>query len=56
MTQDDLSCEEESGTAKHEVPFGEQLTLRSLLIGALGSVVITTSSVYVALRMGALPW
>ena len=37
MTQDDLSCEEESGTAKHEVPFGEQLTLRSLLIGALDS-------------------
>ena len=56
MTQDDLSCEEESGTAKHEVPFGEQLTLRGLLMGVLGSVVITTSSVYVALRMGALPW
>ena len=56
MTQDDLSCEEGPGTAKHEVPFGEQLTLRGLLMGVLGSVVITTSSVYVALRMGALPW
>lgn len=38
------------------VPFSQQLTLRGLLIGALGSVVITTSSMYVALRMGALPW
>jgi putative OPT family oligopeptide transporter len=36
--------------------FKEQLTPRSMIIGALGSVVITTSSVYVALRMGALPW
>jgi len=33
-----------------------QLTIRSLIIGALGSVIITTSSMYVALRMGALPW
>ena len=32
--------------------FSEQLTLRGLLIGALGSIVITTSSMYVALRMG----
>lgn len=33
-----------------------QLTLRSIVIGAIGSVIITTSSMYVALRMGALPW
>ncbi len=33
-----------------------QLTVRGLLIGSLGSVVITLSSLYVALRMGALPW
>ena len=38
------------------VGFERQLTLRSMLIGALGAVVITTSSMYVALRMGALPW
>ncbi len=36
--------------------FKEQLTLRGVILGALGSVVITTSSMYVALRMGALPW
>ena len=34
----------------------EQLTIRSLLLGAVGSAVITASSMYIALRMGALPW
>ena len=36
--------------------FGEQCTPRALVTGALGAVVITASSMYVALRMGALPW
>jgi len=34
----------------------EQLTWRGILIGIIGAVIITTSSLYVALRMGALPW
>lgn len=34
----------------------QQLSLRSLIIGSLGSCVITASSMYVALRMSALPW
>ncbi len=34
----------------------EQLTWRSLVLGAIGSAVITASSMYTALRMGALPW
>ena len=33
-----------------------QLSLRAILIGMLGSCVITASSMYVALRMSALPW
>lgn len=33
-----------------------QLTLRSVIIGIGGLLVITSSSMYVALRMGALPW
>lgn len=32
------------------------LSLRGLVIGALGSAVLTASSMYVALRMSALPW
>lgn len=33
-----------------------QLTLRGVLIGCLGCIVITTASMYTALKMGALPW
>ena len=34
----------------------KQLTIRGLIIGILGSIIITASSLYVALRLGALPW
>ncbi|MDR3316017.1 MAG: OPT/YSL family transporter [Coriobacteriales bacterium] len=37
-------------------PFNQQFTLRGILIGLVGCVIITTSSVYIALRLGALPW
>lgn len=33
-----------------------QLTLRGILIGCIGCVIITTASMYTALKMGALPW
>ncbi len=33
-----------------------QLSLRSLILGMIGSMIITASSMYVALRMSALPW
>ncbi len=41
---------------KRPITLTEHLTLRGLLIGLAGSLMITTSSMYVALRMGALPW
>lgn len=41
---------------KYAASFKEQLTVRGIIIGAIGAVIITTSSMYVALRMGALPW
>ncbi|MGE5607382.1 MAG: OPT/YSL family transporter [Bacteroidota bacterium] len=34
----------------------EQLSLRSLILGMFGSIIITASSMYVALRLSALPW
>ncbi len=34
----------------------EQFTLRGMIIGCLGAVILTTSSMYVALKLGALPW
>lgn len=33
-----------------------QLTLRGLIVGCIGCIVITAASVYTALKMGALPW
>lgn len=42
--------------SKFASSFKEQLTPRGIIIGAIGAVIITTSSMYVALRMGALPW
>ena len=32
------------------------LTVRALVIGALGSAILTASSLFIALRMGMLPW
>lgn len=47
-------------TTTSEMKYGktlkDQLTLRSIIIGIIGAIIITTSSMYVALRMGALPW
>ncbi len=33
-----------------------QLTLRGIVVGCIGCVVITAASIYTALKMGALPW
>jgi len=38
------------------LPFNRQCTPRALILGIIGSIVITTSSLYVSLRMGSLPW
>ncbi len=36
--------------------FNKQLTVRGLIIGALGSVVLTMSSMFVALKLSSVPW
>jgi putative OPT family oligopeptide transporter len=46
----------EGQRVKYAKDLGQQLTLRAIILGSLGSVIITASSTYVALRMGALPW
>ena len=33
-----------------------QLTVRGVVIGCIGCVIITAASLYTALKMGALPW
>ncbi len=45
-----------SDSDKYAVSFEDQFTLRGMVLAALGSTLITASSAYVALRMGALPW
>lgn len=47
-----------SSTKNSERSFAgiSQLSLRSIILGMLGSCIITASSMYVALRMSALPW
>ncbi len=46
----------EEGKIIYAKNFREQFTIRAILIGVLGSMVVSASSVYIALRLGALPW
>ncbi|MCL1809400.1 MAG: OPT/YSL family transporter [Clostridiales bacterium] len=47
---------EEPKGIKYAKSFNEQLTIRGVLIGCVGAAVLTMSSMYVALKLGALPW
>ena len=53
-----MQSKHESAPSKlgYATSFREQLTVRSLILGAVGSAIVSASSVYAALRMGALPW
>ncbi len=41
---------------KYATSFREQLTVRGMIIGSIGAAILTMSSMYVALKLGALPW
>ena len=41
---------------KYAKSFKEQFTLRGVIIGCLGAVIITMSSMYIALKASSLPW
>ena len=41
---------------KYATSFREQFTVRGMIIGSIGAAVLTMSSMYVALKLGALPW
>src|SRR5665647_597768 len=47
---------QETKGVKYATSFKEQFTLRGMLIGSAGAIVLTMSSMYVALKLGALPW
>ena len=42
--------------SSHTAATDRALTARALVIGALGSAILTASSLFIALRLGALPW
>lgn len=46
----------EDNKVKYAATFKEQFTLRGMIIGSIGTIILTTSSMYVALKLGALPW
>ena len=46
----------ETGRTSSSDSLRGQLTLRGAVIGGIGCVIITASSAYTALKMGALPW
>lgn len=41
---------------KHASSFKEQFTVRAIVIGIIGSVILTCSSMFVALKASSLPW
>ena len=44
---------EEKRSVNYAVSFKEQLTVRGMIIGVIGAVILTMSSMYVALKLGA---
>lgn len=36
--------------------FNKQLTIRGLIIGSIGSIILTMSSMFIALKLSSLPW
>lgn len=47
---------ENTKSVQYAVSFKDQFTVRGMLIGAAGAAILTMSSMYVALKLGALPW
>ncbi|MDD2484801.1 MAG: OPT/YSL family transporter, partial [Eubacteriales bacterium] len=47
---------QETKGVKYATSFKEQFTLRGMIIGSIGSIILTMSSMFVALKLGALPW
>lgn len=41
---------------KYATSFREQFTVRGMIIGSIGAIILTMSSMFVALKLGALPW
>ena len=51
-----MSKEQTENKLGYAASFSEQFTVRAVVIGSVGAVILTMSSMYVALKLGALPW
>ena len=49
-------AENNSTSGKYATSFRQQFTLRGMIIGAIGSVILTCSSMFVALKASSVPW
>ncbi|HPO04684.1 MAG TPA: OPT/YSL family transporter [Bacillota bacterium] len=47
---------QEPRAVKYASSFKEQFTVRGMVIGSVGAIILTMSSMFVALKLGALPW
>ncbi|MDO4553406.1 MAG: OPT/YSL family transporter [Bacillota bacterium] len=47
---------EEQKGVKYASSFKEQFTARGMIIGAIGAIILTCSSMFVALKISSLPW
>ncbi len=47
---------EEHDQIKRAASFKEQLTVRGMIIGGVGAVILTCSSMFIALKISSLPW
>ncbi len=54
--KEDKEMTKEQNRVTYASTFQEQLTLRGMAIGVTGAIILTMSSMYVALKLGALPW
>ncbi|MGI6029227.1 MAG: OPT/YSL family transporter [Candidatus Heteroscillospira sp.] len=51
-----MSTQEKVNNSKYASSFSQQFTVRGMVIGAIGSVILTCSSMFVALKISSLPW
>ncbi len=47
---------DDSKQIRYASSFSEQFTVRGMIIGMIGAIILTMSSMFVALKLGALPW
>ncbi|MGE4213495.1 MAG: OPT/YSL family transporter [Anaerotignaceae bacterium] len=45
-----------TNTTKYATTFSQQFTLRGVIIGIIGAIILTMSSMFIALKLSSLPW